>query len=335
MLAVLGGTSLGISLLTKPSDSFSTPQPAAAANTWPSLQVPWISDGQLHFAANSVERPGDLTSIAATADAAICLVGDPGSQNQLYELSAGGSAQQVGASLTGIPIADPASHLVAWVELRADGSVQGVAYDTEAERVSGTVELNSQEQVYAVDGSKVVIADGKDSYSWIPDGASDHALLTPIRHGAFGWLVTDTTPTLTFATDMETSKLLAPDGPAIKQFDEPVGGTFDAGGGYLAVQGAGSNDSPLAIVDTANGQTTTLEGIQGYASWSRWAPDGMLIVRTQPDFDGISSPDSIVQYFSCLPSSGACQQIDGSDNRAGYADGYESSAFGQIAATVL
>lgn len=155
-----------------------------------------------------------------------------GSGNRVVAVGRDGTEDTVGVGVSGIALADAAGSVAAWTENRA-GSTRLVAYDSTTAEVVSTLEVDPSMSVYAVNGTEVVVADGRDSFLW---DLSRPSQLAPLLTGR---LVTDLTDEYMFATDFRDAVLLSRDGSTVATYAGAAEGAFDPTGRLLAVQRSG------------------------------------------------------------------------------------------------
>jgi hypothetical protein len=300
------------------------------AASWDELEVPWIKGRRIVYADTSIARPPDLIALAATADSALMTVGD--GQFRIIEVLPDGTQTVIGENVLGIALGDSAGHVAAWTEAIDTGSSQVVAYDTAEREVIATTTVDSGTQVYAMDDRVLVLHDGQDGYVWSAGFGEPPVSYEP---GTDEQRVTDLTARHVFVTDFGVgSQLLDGNGGVVATFDGSrfSAGSFDPSGRYLSGLRPDDLSGGMNVYDLERDELVAL-GVTGDIGWSRWTPDGRLVVRVTGSDRRLNFADTPVTYFVCEPEDGDCRPLPPSAATLRTAEGVEAGFLGQLTMT--
>jgi hypothetical protein len=308
------------------------PEPDQRRHTasWDELEVPWIKGQRIVYGDTTIARPPDLIALAATADVALMTVGD--SQIRIIEVLPDGTETVVGLNVVGIALAETAGHVAAWTEVVDAGSSRVVAYDTAEREVIATTIVDAGTQVYAMDDRVLVLHDGEDGYAWSAGFGESPGHYEP---GTDGQLVTDLTAHHVFVTDFGVgSQLLDGSGDVLATFDGArfTAGSFDPSGRFVSGLRPDDLSGSMSIYDVERGELIDL-GVTGDIGWTRWAPDGRLVIRVSAHGRRLNFADTPVTYFVCEPVDGDCRPLPPSASTLRTAEGVEAGFLGQLTMT--
>ena len=300
------------------------------AVSWDELKVPWIKGRRIVYADTIVARPPDLVALASTADSALMTVGD--GRVFVIEVLPDGTQTVIGEDVIGIALGDTAGHVAAWTESVDAGTVRVVAYDTAEREVIATIEVVAGTQVYALDGRILVLNDGENGYVW---SAGFGEPPVPYEPGTDEQVVTDLTASHVFVTDFGVgSQLLDGGGDVVASFagSRFSTGSFDPSGRFLSGLRPDDLSASMNIYDMKRDQLVGL-GVTGDIGWTRWTPDGRLVIRVSQHDQRLNFADTPVHYFVCEPADGDCRPLPPSASTLRNAEGVEAGFLGQLTMT--
>jgi hypothetical protein len=306
------------------------PDQRRQAASWDELEVPWIKGRRIVYADTSIARPSDLVALAATADSALMTVGD--GRTRIIEVLPDGTQTVIGENVVGIALGDTAGHVAAWTEVVDAGRSQVVAYDTAEREVIATTTVDAGTQVYAMDDRVLVLHDGQDGYVWTAGFGEDPVSYEP---GGDEQLVTDLTAKHVFVTDFGVgSELLDGSGGVVATFDglRFSAGSFDPSGRFLSGLRPDDLSGSMNIYDLERDELIGL-GVTGDIGWTRWTPDGRLVIRVSVHDQRLNFADTPVNYFVCEPADGDCRSLPPSASTLRNAEGVEAGFLGQLTMT--
>ena len=300
------------------------------AVSWDELKVPWVKGRRIVYADTTVARPPDLVALAATADSVLMTVGD--GQVRIVEVLPDGTQNVVGENVTGIALADTAGHVAAWTEIVDAGTAKIVAYDTAEREVIATIGVVAGTQVYALHDRVLILHDGQDGYAWSAGFGEDPV---PYEPGTDEQVVTDLTPHHVFVTDFGVgSQLLDGNGGVVATFSGSrfSTGSFDPSGRFLSGLRPEDLSGSMNVYDMKRDRLTGLQ-VTGDIGWTRWTPDGRLVIRVSQHDQRLSFADTPVHYFVCEPADGDCRPLPPSASTLRNAEGVEAGFLGQLTMT--
>lgn len=308
-----------------------TPAPVERRTvSWEGLDVPWIDGHRISYGEASIRRPTSLTSLAATADSAVMTVGR--GPVRIVELRPNGTRTVIGQHAVGIALADTAGHLAAWTEIVDARTSQVVAYDTATQTVLATTAVNPGMQVYAMNGRTLVLNDGKDGYLW-EAGSGEQPV--PFEPGTDEQLITDLTDSHVFVTDFGVgAQLLERNGKVVANFPETgySAGSFDPSGRFISGLRLDSSSASMTVYDVERERQVPLQ-LASDVGWTRWLPDGRLVVRTTARDRTLNAGDTPVHYSICQASDGTCLPLAVSAATLRQAEGVQVGFLGQVTMT--
>lgn len=337
--AVLGAVAVAGAAVLAVALSWGDAEPAGPAPvpverpavSWAELDVPWIDDRSIVYGGARTARPPELVALAVTADSTVMTIGR--GPVTVAELRPDGKRTVIGRDAVGIALGDAAGHWAAWTEVTGARTARIVLYDTALHEIVATTSVARGMQVYAMDGQTLVLSDGKNEYIWRPGSAEG---LVPFGPGAEGQVVTDLTANHVFVTDFGSgSQLLDRDGAAVASFPAArfSAGTFDPSGRFISGLRPENTSGGMNVYDVARDELIVMK-VPGDVGWSRWAPDGRLVLRTTPLDDRLFHGDTPVNYFACEPSDGLCLPLPDGGVTLRQAEGVDVGYLGQLTMTV-
>jgi hypothetical protein len=104
--------------------------------------------------------------------------------------------------------------------------------------------------------------------------------------------------------------LLYRDGSVVATFPAArfSAGTFDPTGRFVSGLRPDDGSAGMSIYDIERDELIGLE-VTGTVDWTRWTPEGLLVVRAAARDFGVAYVDTPVQYSVCDPATGGCQLL--------------------------
>lgn len=285
--------------------------PAADGPTWADAGVPYADPeaGVLRFGGGSIAVVRELTSVAASTEAAYVLDG-----HRLTVVPAdGGPDVVVDRHVVGLPIADPVGHLGVWTT-RTDAGLRLRGYDDR----TATVVRGPR-----VDGARVVAVDGRAAF--VSDVYSGETRRWPVGHPlgrVLPDLVTDAHDGLRVELRHGTGEVVVAKGRAIRDhLGRFALGTFSPDGRHVSLW------ARKAVYDLDSHARVKLTGLGPNDLVSaRWTPSGDLVVAMGRLYDRYDDANPLRRYL-CDVGSGTCAALPGAA-RLGDEPTFESNAGG-------
>ncbi|KAA1428788.1 hypothetical protein [Nocardioides antri] len=299
-------------------------EPRSASEDYGAVGVPWWSGREVHWAGHSMPED-EVASFTASRDAAVFLhdrlqrkddVPVERGPGTLTALFSDGTVERLAPRVVGVPLADPTSHLVAWMVRTDADTVTVTAFDTaeRVERGSRQIEVDDEDDLLpltAVVGDTVYLSTGARALAWHPlDGDGPPEVVAEQIDG-FRAVIGATAEGLVVVGEGLETFWLGHDGTERRIGAAP--GSLSPDGQFLT---APEEDDQYgwSVRAVPSGERVELDlpgDEQPYQA--RWAGDGLLVVGAVSGSELEEGWDDAheVTNYACHVPDGECRALSG------------------------